>query len=120
MTMSSPQRGRLLRNMIAVMVLAAMSAIGLLPRTAAAALLSCDIYDRAGTPCVAAHSTTRALFAGYSGSLYQITRASDKTTLDIGLLAQGGYAVPRPRTTSVSTRRASSRGSMTRPRGATI
>jgi hypothetical protein len=93
MMTSLPQRGRLLRNMIAVMVFAAMSAIGLLPWTAAAAtLLPCDIYAKAGTPCVAAQSTTRALFAGYTGSLYQITRASDKTTLDIGLLAQGGYA----------------------------
>jgi len=88
-----PQRGRLLRKIIAVMGFAALSAIGLLPRTAAAAtLLPCDIYAKAGTPCVAAHSTTRALFAGYTGSLYQVTRASDQTTLDIGLLAPGGYA----------------------------
>ncbi|MBZ5626259.1 MAG: alpha-L-arabinofuranosidase, partial [Acidobacteriia bacterium] len=25
----------------------------------------CDIYGAAGTPCVAAHSTTRALYASY-------------------------------------------------------
>ena len=29
----------------------------------------CDIYAAAGTPCVAAHSTTRALFAAYNGPL---------------------------------------------------
>ncbi|SHN15514.1 arabinofuranosidase catalytic domain-containing protein [Actinacidiphila paucisporea] len=52
----------------------------------------CDIYAAAGTPCVAAHSTVRALFAGYNGPLYQVTRASDGATRDIGLLAAGGYA----------------------------
>src|SRR5678816_396948 len=30
----------------------------------------CDIYAAAGAPCVAAHSTTRALYAAYSGPLY--------------------------------------------------
>ncbi|WP_329314965.1 arabinofuranosidase catalytic domain-containing protein [Streptomyces sp. NBC_01262] len=58
----------------------------------AATSLPCDIYAAAGTPCVAAHSTTRALFAAYSGSLYQVKRASDSTTSDIGTLATGGYA----------------------------
>ncbi|MGJ5817200.1 arabinofuranosidase catalytic domain-containing protein [Paludibaculum fermentans] len=46
----------------------------------------CDIYGAAGTPCVAAHSTTRALYAAYSGPLYQVKRASDGKTLDIGIL----------------------------------
>ena len=54
--------------------------------------LPCDIYAAAGTPCVAAHSTVRALFSGYTGSLYQVTRASDGTTDDIGVLSTGGYA----------------------------
>ena len=27
----------------------------------------CDIYASGGTPCVAAHSTTRALFGSYTG-----------------------------------------------------
>ena len=54
--------------------------------------LPCDIYGEAGTGCVAAHSTTRALFAAYSGKLYQVQRASDSTTLDIGTLSPGGYA----------------------------
>ncbi|WP_435178825.1 arabinofuranosidase catalytic domain-containing protein [Actinacidiphila sp. bgisy145] len=52
----------------------------------------CDIYAAAGTPCVAAHSTVRALYSGYGGSLYQVTRASDGATRDIGVLTTGGYA----------------------------
>ncbi len=51
----------------------------------------CDIYAGAGTPCVAAHSTTRALSASYQGPLYQVRRESDGKTLDIGIAA-GGYA----------------------------
>jgi hypothetical protein len=52
----------------------------------------CDIYEAAGTPCVAAHSTVRALYAGFSGNLYQVRRASDKATKDIAVLTPGGYA----------------------------
>jgi hypothetical protein len=46
----------------------------------------CDIYAAAGTPCVAAHSSTRALYASYNGPLYQVMRQSDNKTLDIGLV----------------------------------
>src|SRR3977135_2568361 len=52
----------------------------------------CDIYASAGTACVAAHSTTRALFGAYSGRLYQVKRASDGATTDAGTLAAGGDA----------------------------
>jgi hypothetical protein len=38
---------------------------------------SCDLYASA-TPCVAAFSTTRALYRAYTGPLYQVTRQSDK------------------------------------------
>ncbi|RAG86662.1 alpha-L-arabinofuranosidase [Streptacidiphilus pinicola] len=58
----------------------------------AAAQGPCDIYAAAGTPCVAAHSSTRALYGAYNGSLYQVKRASDGATKDIGLLSAGGYA----------------------------
>ena len=58
----------------------------------AAVPLPCDIYGTAGTACVAAHSTVRALYAAYNGSLYQVKRASDSATTNIGLLAVGGYA----------------------------
>jgi non-reducing end alpha-L-arabinofuranosidase len=58
----------------------------------AATSLPCDIYAAAGTPCVAAHSTTRALFASYDGPLYQVRRASDNTTANISPLTAGGVA----------------------------
>ncbi|MEV0753785.1 arabinofuranosidase catalytic domain-containing protein [Streptosporangium sp. NPDC050280] len=58
----------------------------------AAAAQSCDIYAAGGTPCVAAHSTTRALYGEYNGPLYQVRRASDNATRDIGVLSAGGYA----------------------------
>jgi hypothetical protein len=51
-----------------------------------------DIYAAGGTPCVAAHSTARALFGSYSGNLYQIRRDSDGTPTNIGTLNAGGYA----------------------------
>jgi hypothetical protein len=51
----------------------------------------CDIYAGAGTPCVAGYSTVRALYAGYDGPLYQIKRASDGGTANVGLLSAGGY-----------------------------
>jgi hypothetical protein len=59
---------------------------------AAAASLPCDIYASAGTPCVAAHSTTRALYAAYSGPLYQVRRSSDNATTNIAPLSAGGVA----------------------------
>jgi len=52
----------------------------------------CDIFTAGNTPCVAAHSTVRALLGAYNGNLYQVTRASDKTTKDIGVLSPGGFA----------------------------
>jgi hypothetical protein len=52
----------------------------------------CDIFAAAGTPCVAAHSTVRALLAGYSKPLYQVRKVSDGSTRDIPLLAGTGIA----------------------------
>jgi hypothetical protein len=60
----------------------------------------CDIYAAGGSPCVAAHSTTRALYAAYNGPLYQVLRQSDGKTRDIGVVKPsagptpdgGGYA----------------------------
>ena len=51
----------------------------------------CDIYEKYGTECVAAHSTTRKLYSRYNGPLYQVVRDSDGKTLDIGTI-EGGYA----------------------------
>ncbi|KAH8795918.1 Arabinosidase B [Flagelloscypha sp. PMI_526] len=52
----------------------------------------CDIYSSGGTPCVAAHSTTRALYSAYSGSLYQLRRGSDNATTNVTPLSAGGVA----------------------------
>ena len=57
----------------------------------------CDVYAAAGNPCVAAHSSTRALYASYNGPLYQVMRQSDGKTLDISVVQPsegdpGGYA----------------------------
>jgi len=57
----------------------------------------CDVYAQGGAPCVAAHSTTRALYKDYDGPLYQVMRQSDGKTLDIGVVKAsgndgGGYA----------------------------
>jgi len=51
----------------------------------------CDIYSSGGTPCVAAHSTTRALYGSYSGPLYQVKR-SDGSTANILPVSAGGVA----------------------------
>ncbi|KAH8799464.1 putative alpha-N-arabinofuranosidase precursor [Xylogone sp. PMI_703] len=52
----------------------------------------CDIYASGGTPCVAAHSTTRSLYSAYSGPLYQVKRGSDGATTTIAPLSAGGVA----------------------------
>lgn len=52
----------------------------------------CDIYASGGTPCVAAHSTTRALYSAYAGALYQVKRGSDGATATISPLSAGGVA----------------------------
>lgn len=59
---------------------------------ALAAAGPCDIYASGNTPCVAAHSTTRALYSDYNGPLYQVKRNSDGTTTDISPLSAGGVA----------------------------
>lgn len=84
------------RRGITVLAVAGLTLAGLFGTNAVAAqaatLEPCDIYANGGTPCVAAHSTTRALFAAYNGNLYQVKRWSDSATLNIGVLAAGGYA----------------------------
>src|SRR5215467_10206145 len=93
--------------------LAAGMAIALVPMTATVAMATaaqaaapprpqgpCDIYAAGGTPCVAAQSTTRALYASYNGPLYQVMRLSDMKVTNIGVVQPsaspfpdaGGYA----------------------------
>lgn len=76
----------------AILAVGFANVVGTPGESLAAGTLPCDIYGSAGTPCVAAHSTTRALFGSYGGRLYQVRRASDGGTRDIGVLGAGGYA----------------------------
>src|SRR5215813_5404909 len=80
------------RLLVSLAVIGVITLAVPLPASAQSGTRPCDIYAAGGTPCVAAHSTTRALFAGYDGPLYQVRRASDNATLNIGLLTPGGFA----------------------------
>jgi hypothetical protein len=53
--------------------------------TYARAFGPCDLFAAGGTPCAAAHSVVRALYADYAGRLYQVNRSSDNAVLDIGV-----------------------------------
>jgi hypothetical protein len=67
-------------------------ALGLVATGSLVAAGPCDLYSSGGTPCIAAHSTTRALYSAYAGSLYQVKRGSDNTTTTIAPLSAGGVA----------------------------
>ncbi|KAF7590614.1 hypothetical protein BBP40_002609 [Aspergillus hancockii] len=71
---------------------ACVLALGLVATGSFAAAGPCDLYASGGTPCVAAHSTTRALYSAYTGPLYQVKRGSDGTTTTIVPLSAGGVA----------------------------
>ncbi|HTV12524.1 MAG TPA: arabinofuranosidase catalytic domain-containing protein [Acidimicrobiales bacterium] len=73
--------------------------VQLMQRPEASSQLPCNIYAAAGTPCVAALSTVRALYASYDGPLYRVKRASDGATRNVGVLAVGGYADANTETT---------------------
>ncbi|MDI1465336.1 arabinofuranosidase catalytic domain-containing protein [Catellatospora sp. KI3] len=93
--MALDQKHRHLRTAALAVATAAALVAGLLTgagTSLAATTGPCDIYASGGTPCVAAHSTTRALFGTYSGALYQVRRWSDGATTNVGVLAAGGYA----------------------------
>jgi hypothetical protein len=87
----TPSRYILIRSGMTLALVA--GALAALPGAAhAAGTLPCDIYGAAGTPCVGAHSTVRALYSAYNGPLYQVKRASDGATSNVGPLVAGGYA----------------------------
>jgi len=67
-------------------------ALGLVATGSLVAAGPCDLFSSGGTPCIAAHSTTRALYSAYAGSLYQVKRGSDNTTTNIAPLSAGGVA----------------------------
>ena len=56
----------------------------------------CDIYAASGNPCVAAYSTTRALYASYNGPLYRVRRLSDSAVKDIGVVRPHASPIPDP------------------------
>src|SRR6266496_2134510 len=91
---ASRRRRTLRRAYAAVVTVVAGGVVAVVSPTAPAQAATgpCDIYASGGTPCVAAHSTTRALFGAYNGRLYQVRRASDNTTRDINALSAGGIA----------------------------
>ncbi|MEA2591794.1 MAG: hypothetical protein QOD62_1625, partial [Actinomycetota bacterium] len=102
----SPIRRIRLRTLAAAMALALLP-IGVTFATATAAPAAeqaspprpqgpCDIYAAAGTPCVAAHSTTRALYASYNGPLYQVRRLSDNAVKNIGVVRPRALPHPDP------------------------
>ncbi|RQM08068.1 hypothetical protein DH86_00001406 [Scytalidium sp. 3C] len=67
-------------------------AVGLAATGSVVATGPCDLYSLGGTPCVAAHSTTRALYSAYKGPLYQVKRGSDGATTTISPKSAGGVA----------------------------
>jgi non-reducing end alpha-L-arabinofuranosidase len=78
---------------VATMIVAAQTGAGRKARPQG----PCDVYAAGGSPCVAAHSSTRALYASYNGPLYQVMRQSDGKKLNIGVVQPsqkdgGGYA----------------------------
>jgi hypothetical protein len=77
----------------AALGLAAFAGVSSTAATAQAAFPGpCDIYAGGGTACVAAYSTVRALYHGYFGPMYQVTRASDGSSKQIWTSRPGGYA----------------------------
>src|SRR2546423_10632688 len=89
---SRPSQARRLLLAGAATTLAVGFAAGTAATSQAATQGPCDIYATGGTPCVAAHSTTRALYGAYNGPLYQVRRSSDNATRDIGVASAGGVA----------------------------
>jgi hypothetical protein len=75
-------------GMVFAFAVAAVMCMGGAATARAASDRPCDVYGKK-TPCVAAFSTTRALYKAYKGPLYEVTRESDKKTMDIGLTADG-------------------------------
>jgi hypothetical protein len=74
--------------LFAILLVAVLVSMNVGQQPAYAASQPCDIYGN----CVAAHSTVRALYGSYSGNLYQVKRASNGATTNIGVLSAGGYA----------------------------
>ena len=61
----------------------------------AAGATTCDVYELGGTPCVAAHSTTRALYKGYAGAEATIEGKRFKIVTEEGVRALWVGSFPR-------------------------
>ena len=61
-------------------------------RVVAADMMPCDIFAAGGTPCVAAHSTVRALYGDYEGPLYEVLKVDAGTRLNVSVVSAGGVA----------------------------
>ena len=55
----------------------------------------CDIYARGDTPCVAAHSMTRALYRDYGGKLFRVRSDATNQSITVGVVHPGGVADTR-------------------------
>src|SRR5262245_3111295 len=86
---SRARRWRMALFVGATVALATGTVVALPGISLAAPTGPCDIYAANGTPCVAAHSTVRVLRAAYTGPLYQVRRASNNATMNIGQLSDG-------------------------------
>ncbi len=75
---------------VAIITLSMILLIGNVAPAASGPALPGDVAAAAETPLVAAHSMTRAMYANYKGSLFQVQRASDSATKDIGVTGPGG------------------------------
>ena len=80
------------RPMLRTVLVLAMAAVAACHPRARVSVGPCDVYANGGTPCVAAHSTARALYGGFHGPLYRVRRSSDRRALDVFTLAAGGSA----------------------------
>jgi len=79
-------------RIVAAMVAAALVVAWPTVSHAANGMRPCDIYAGAGTPCVAAHSTTRALYVAYNGPLYEVMRQADGRRFNVRVRTPGGVA----------------------------
>ena len=52
----------------------------------------CDIFAQGGTPCVAAHSLTRSLYADFDGALYRVLNQATGKRKDVTTKGPGGVA----------------------------
>ena len=79
-------------TIVATMPAAVTVALAMVAVVRAAVEGPCDMTGAAGNPCVAAHSTVRALYGKYDGGLYIVQKNHSQEQLTIGVLEPGGFA----------------------------